>query len=97
MRLLAALVVLVLATHIQAQDSMSTYITGVNPRNLSFQPVNTSRALRAPGNVIRSHQPFQLFNVRNLFRSVNFNIGFFNRPGTNSNPITYYTVPTTGK
>ncbi len=84
--LIVLLWILIGTTAVQAQQTMSTFLTGANPRHLTFTPIDTSRAIRPAGNTFRPFRPLQLFNIGNVFRRFEFPISFPPRIGTSQFP-----------
>lgn len=68
-----------LAVTAQGQEKRlaNDFMTGVNPRNLQFTPINTGAVMTPRStsqNLFRSPTPFKLFNIGNLFPKLNFSL-----------------------
>jgi hypothetical protein len=69
---LCMILVLVVAVPVIGQSSAGTFFTGVNPRNITNVPIDTSQALKAMpiNNAFRTPSQTKPFSLGNLFPKV---------------------------
>jgi hypothetical protein len=94
---LPALTLLLLAVTttapVQAQQTMSTFITGADPHHINPVRIDTSQAFRPAGNTFRPLRPLQMLNPVRVFRNFQFPISWPPRIGGSAFPNTPTTFP----